>query len=348
MINIQKIKQRPTVYLGWLTKRVIMAIFDVIAVNLAYWLALIFRFYVNLKFMPSVLDYFPAFWRFAPWYSLICVIVFAGFRLYNSMWKYAGPNDLPRLVLANVTTSALHVVGTLLFIKRMPITYYVFGAAIQLVFITVSRYAYRIYLALRARNAHKSTRINTMIIGLGETGNIVRRKLEDDISNVAHLVCLFTPGEFRSKIINGIPVVTGMEKLKDYLHTYKVECVILADSLMPAEERKQIKAVCEEEQIEIQDFSGYFQYEGNGISFKRQLEYASGPVEITIDGATEQYESGEAALMSLQGNYQVKEITAKENTLAIELIPQKVVLNDITEDWAKEYEKNVGEEISFF
>lgn len=348
MINIQEIRENPKMYLGWLTKRIIMIIFDVVAVNLAYWLALIFRFYVNLKFVPSVLDYFPAFWRFAPWYSLICVVVFAGFRLYNSMWKYAGPNDLPRLILANIFASACHVVGTLLFIKRMPITYYVFGAAIQMILITASRYAFRTYLSWKARNANRATRINTMIVGLGETGNIVRRKIEDDANNLAHLVCLFTPGEFRSKIINGIPVVTGMDKLKDYIHTYKVECVILADSLMAPADRKQIKAVCEEENVEVQDFSGYFQYEGNGISVKRQLEYTSGPVEITAEGVTTRYENGEAALMSLHGNYQVKTITAKENTLVIELTPQKVVLNDITEEWAKEYEKNSGEEISFF
>lgn len=336
-------------YLGWFAKRIALVAYDVVAVNLAYWFALIIRFYVNMKFMPSIGNYIPAFWSFAPWYSIACVIVFACFKLYGSMWKYAGIYDLNRVVLANIVTAIVQVVGTLIFVMRMPITYYVLGAGIQFLLIAVGRFAYRVFVTERARiQSRKQATINTMIIGVGETGRIVRKKIEEDRNNVARLVCVFTAKPYDAAMVDGIPVATGMEKFKEYLKKYQVACVILADSIMLSEERKLIKKVCAEENIEVQDFSGYFQYEGTGITLKRQLEYVTGPVELIIDGESQLFSNGEAAMMAVQGNYQVKAISTKKEHIVIEVSQQKVVLNNTDEDWVKEYEQNTGEEISFF
>ena len=118
-------------------------ILDIIAVNASYYLALLIRFYVNSQFRPTV-SYLLGDWaRFAPFYTVLCIVIFWAFKLYGGMWQYAGLNDMNRIILANVVTTVVQVAGTLIFIRRMPITYYAIGAVLQFVFIVTIRFSSR-------------------------------------------------------------------------------------------------------------------------------------------------------------------------------------------------------------
>lgn len=105
-----------------------VVVLDVLAVNASYFLALLVRFYVNSQLRPVAVErYLPNLQAFAPWYTVISIIVFMGWRLYGGMWRYAGINDMNRIIAANVCTAAVHVVGSIAFFTRMPITYYTKG-----------------------------------------------------------------------------------------------------------------------------------------------------------------------------------------------------------------------------
>ena len=93
---------------------------DIISVNAAYFLALLVRFFVGGKFYASLRELPYIYSRFAPYYTVICLIVFFLFRLYGGMWKYAGLNDINRIVIACSITAVIQVIGTLLFVQRMP------------------------------------------------------------------------------------------------------------------------------------------------------------------------------------------------------------------------------------
>ncbi len=119
---------------------------DVIAVNAAHFLALLIRYYVDLEFLEKAAHHLTAFLTFAPFYTVLCVIVFAVFRLYGGMWKYAGLNDLNRIIAASLTTVVIQVAGTMMSVGRMPMTYYFIGALIQFVLIASIRSGSRFQL----------------------------------------------------------------------------------------------------------------------------------------------------------------------------------------------------------
>ena len=50
--------------------RLALVLFDAVAVNLAYYMALVIRFYVNYEFNEWAVKYVPAFWKFVPYYTL--------------------------------------------------------------------------------------------------------------------------------------------------------------------------------------------------------------------------------------------------------------------------------------
>ena len=104
----------------FLLLRLAMVLCDVLSVNLAYFIALVVRFYVNFEFNAWATRYVPAFFEFAPFYTLACIVIFGCFKLYNSRWRYAGLGDLNRIIVASLITCVVQVVGSCMFVLRMP------------------------------------------------------------------------------------------------------------------------------------------------------------------------------------------------------------------------------------
>ena len=57
--------------------KLLLVLFDVFAVNFAYYLALLLRFYVNGEFHMAGNLFMPLFLKFAPYYTVCCIVVFA-------------------------------------------------------------------------------------------------------------------------------------------------------------------------------------------------------------------------------------------------------------------------------
>ena len=97
-----------------------LMLYDVVAVNAAFMLALWVRFDCRYSMIPDV--YLGAFLKFAPWYTVVCIGVYWALRLYKSVWRFASFSELFRVGAANVITGLVQIVGITLFFKRMPIS----------------------------------------------------------------------------------------------------------------------------------------------------------------------------------------------------------------------------------
>ena len=239
--------------------KAMMMAFDALAVNFAYFLALVLRYYVAFEFVPGSIRLVTVFRQFAPYYGVICVSVFYCFRLYNAMWKFGGLRDLNRILMACIVTAVIQVAGTTIFFERMSLSYYVLGFAIQLALIVSGRFAYRLYLLERsATEAQRKASTNIMVIGIGGIGQFARKQLEQDKSmKVACMVS--SKDEWPNQYINGVPVISGLDNLEQVMDRKKIGYVIIADETLSEESNKQIKAVCDGKNVEVQDFIEYLQ-----------------------------------------------------------------------------------------
>lgn len=330
--------------------RTILILFDVIAVNISYFMALIIRFYINHEFITSGAKYVPLFVKFAPFYTVLCLLVFWFFRLYSGMLRYAGYNDVTRIVLASVVTCAIQIVGTVLFVARMPISYYVIGASIQFVLVCVSRLSYR-FLSnefSRLEKRGESTFVKVMVVGVGETARRVIWQLKKNGTPWGKAVCVV---DYHNRdagwFMDGLPVLGGVESMKAALTKYGIESVVIADHLMPQDVREQIRDICKEAGVEVQDVTAYAQGSG-GIGLRSLLEHTSGALEIELDGTVQSFEDGESAAQAFAEKCAVKTVSAKENKVVIALEKDQTVLNNLNEAWVRDYERETGEDISFF
>ena len=275
-----------------------VVLLDIVAVNLSYYLALLIRFYVNFQLRPVAVDrYLPAWLGFTPFYTVLCLVVFGAFRLYGGLWRYAGINDMNRIILASLCTSLLHVLGTTVFYTRMPITYYLIGGLLQFLFIVIIRFSYRVLLVEKKR-LRRGQKVRCLVVGSGENGRRVVKHLEEE--GTFEPVAVVGSG---SGTMDGIPIIT-----LDSIDWSEVNSVFIADPLLPTSTRQEIKEQADRVGADVQDYTGFFSNLGGRLSLTELMSVVKGPVAVELDGKETRYEDGAAALESLKEKYEVKSI----------------------------------------
>lgn len=161
----------------WKIISLYLVVYDLIAVSFAYFLALLLRFDFAVSRVPII--YLQPWALFAPFYAVICILVFWRARLYRSIWRFASFTELLRITYATIATTVIYIIGVTIIINiltrgtdytlnRMPVSYYILGALLQFILITAVRFAYRFILLLRASRDRKAAS-NIMLIGLNAT-----------------------------------------------------------------------------------------------------------------------------------------------------------------------------------
>ena len=179
-----------------------------------------------------------------------------------------------------------------------------------------------------------------MVVGVGETAHQVLRHMERDEQRAMLTVCFFNYSGSNG-MIEGIPVVGGLDHLKEAMMMHEVECVILADPSMPGIIRKRIREICDERKIQVQDYIGYFQEAWGGMSVSRFMAYVPNEVVLEINGVRRLCASGEEAAKYISKDYSIKSMRVDNNQMIVEVrtfLTLMYITNDPTV--AKIAEKN--------
>ena len=236
-------------------------VLDIFAINFAYFLALELRKRMSVGFeYGSAFSVFSGIlFRYAPIYTVLCIIVFYLFRLYGGLWRYAGINDINRVVKANAVTCVMYIVGSLFYVKsttynHMPLTYYALGAFFQFFFICMIRFSYRVFVVEKRRVGKKQA--TALVVGAGELGRHTVQVLQSGVYfNVGCVVD--TEDEHVGRLLDGIPVY-DKGQIEELLDKFGVNCVFLAEPDLEEQDRNTIKKICENHSIEFRDYSNFF------------------------------------------------------------------------------------------
>ena len=234
----------------------LLIIYDFAAVNLAYFLALWLRF--DLHFSEIPFRYLNAWKLFTIPYAFVSIGVFYWQRLYHSIWRFASYNELFHAIIANVITAFIHVIG-ITFIRRMPITYYTFGAILQLIFVMGIRFSYRFILLIRGnRKNNSNAKCRVAVVGAGSAGQLLARDIMTNSGYEDTVVCFIddNPNKW-GRAIDGIPVAEGgRENIMGTVEKFKVEKIYLAIPSAPLKDRKEILTICNETGCELKQIPG--------------------------------------------------------------------------------------------
>ncbi|MBQ9375370.1 MAG: polysaccharide biosynthesis protein [Ruminococcus sp.] len=265
--QIKKAVKRKLYIPHWKVISALLVLFDIVAVNLSFFLALWLRFDCTISKIPEF--YLHTYLIFAPVYAVICVLVFAFLKLYNTIWRFANYNELVRTVFATVITGLCQILGTVIILAhtpvphwRMPISYYLTGLMLQFLSVFGIRFAYRFTLVVKTQLIKPSSgdRKNVMLIGAGAAGQMLLRDLQKYENNNDRVCCIIDDNENKwNRFVEGVPVVGGRDDILASCKKYNIDKIYLAIPSTTAEQKRDILSICNETGCELKSLPGIYQ-----------------------------------------------------------------------------------------
>lgn len=273
----------------WKIIAVYLLIYDVLVINASWFFGLLLRFDLRYSSIPP--EYLNAYLKFAPFYTLFTVIVFYIFRLYNSLWRFASFSELNRILGATGVTTLFHVVGITAFLHRMPVSYYVVGAAAQFCLVTAIRFSYRFVILEKARRDKNLKSVhNAMIIGAGAAGLVILKELKVSNDANARPLCVIddNPNKW-GRVMDGIPIVGGRDSILESVKKYNIDQILFAIPSATAEEKRDILNICKEAGCELLTLPGIYQMTNGEVSLSKMKPVAvedllgRDPIKVNMD-----------------------------------------------------------------
>lgn len=327
---------------GTNTVSCLLVLYDIIAVNLAYLIALWLRFDCQYDSIP--IKYLEPAFQMIPLHTIIMLAVLGFLRLYQSVWRYASLPELVRILWASLAGCAAQIVGTMIFLIRMPISYYFIGWMLMFGALAVSRFSYRaMHMIYRGKNKRNHPGKNVMVIGAGEAG----KQLLDEMLRSRHLssqIKCFIDDDVskHGKYISDIPVVGGRTEILAAADKYEINQIILAIPSLTTKERRDILSICKETGCELMSVPGIYQLVTGEVSVsslkKVSVEDLLGrePIRVNMDEILG-YVQGKVILVTggggSIGSELCRQIAAHD--------PKKLIIFDIYENNAYEIEQEL-------
>lgn len=246
----------------WRVMAFLLFLYDIAAVNGAYFLALWLRFDCHFTAIPS--EYLKAWAGFAPINTAACFAVFFALHLYRSLWRFASYKELERVFIASAATGIVHAVGITVLFQPMPVSYYTFGLAIQFLAVLAVRFAYRFIILERGKRkkaVQKATASRVMLIGAGSAGQMILRDIHS-AKDINEWVCCIVDDNRNNwgRYIDGVPIVGGRDDILLNVEKYRIEKIYLAIPSASAVERRDILNICKETECELKNLPGMYQF----------------------------------------------------------------------------------------
>ena len=248
---------------------------DAVIVNLAAVVTLLIRFSIDgMTVWNSAFEwYLKLYLGYAVINTVVTIVMFALFNLYNSLWEFAGYNELVRIGCASVASAFVNFVLMMVIEdSRMPLSFPIVYSMLLAAGTGTLRLIYR---ALRRKRADRSTveKKRTMLIGGGQAGAMVLREFRYSAHSENKVVCVID--DDRSKwgsFIQGVKIVGGKESIVLAAEKYNVEEIILAIPSASRRQKLDILEICHATGCKLRTLPGLYQLANGEVSIQKIRE----------------------------------------------------------------------------
>ena len=274
-----------------LYRRTALMVYDIISIVVASYLALLIRYDMHVRLIP---DYFlEPIERFLPVNIIITMVLFYIFRLYSSLWAFAGEAELQNLVMASFLSGVCSAIGLQFFkaeVQPVPKSYYFIYTFILISMVFVSRFSYRFFRGLKHKRNNKDNNISVMIIGAGEAANVIIKEIINSNFSTMKIKCIIDDDKGKwGRFIQGIKVVGGRDKIIECADLYQIDQIIIAVPSITRTEMKAILDICKETNCKLRSLPGMYQLVNGDVSVSKlrdvEVEDLLGrePIQVDLD-----------------------------------------------------------------
>lgn len=221
---------------------------------------------ITPKFLNYVYVYMPV--------NLIITIgIFYLFRIYKSLWRFAGLRQICDIIVACVVATIVSIaVGMEIFVGHMPRSYKFFYVVFLIGAEVGSRIIYRLIYQWNMKKK-SGPQIATMIIGAGDA----TRLLLDEVQRspfISRKICCLIDDDVRKQgtFFHGCQIVGGRETILEAAVKYNIEEIIIS---MPSVSRKEVSRIidiCKRSNCKLKILPGLYQLVNEEVSISKLRE----------------------------------------------------------------------------
>ncbi len=273
-------------------RRTCLIIYDIISVIGASYIALLMRYSFDISQIPE--HFLTPINRFLPLNIAITLVVLYLFRMYHSLWAFAGETELQNLVMSSIVSAVCYSVGIQFFRVKgeqaVPSSYYFLYVFLLISFIFASRFSYRFFRSLKHKQQIKKNSISVMVIGAGEAANLIIKEIVNSNFSTMVIRCIIDDDAGKwGRFIQGIKVVGGRDKIIECADIFGIDEIIVAMPSITRSEMSAILDICKETSCKLRSLPGMYQLVNGEVSVSKlrdvEVEDLLGrdPIEVDLN-----------------------------------------------------------------
>lgn len=226
-------------------KSALMMLYDVFAVNFAY---------IFVMFIGSGQHNMDAIWQRALPVTAIFIVLYYAFKIYSSMWEYAGIREAWNVALATIIGGISGIAVDLILSSIggaasklnngcFDAYFYVFGTLVAIILVAGMRILYHLVRRYyREKSLEKDEKLDrVMIVGAGDMGMIIINELEvNNYSRGKPIIAVDDNPLKVGKRIRGIPVKGTCDQIPELAKKYDINTIIMCLPSVGSERQTEI------------------------------------------------------------------------------------------------------------
>ncbi|MCO5385956.1 nucleoside-diphosphate sugar epimerase/dehydratase [Desulfosporosinus sp.] len=273
-------------------RTLILMLIDALLINLAAFGSFYLRFEEGIP-----LDYYQTYYHTAIGGTILYLVVFYVFGLYNRLWQYASTGELLSIVYAvsvgtGGTVAAVYFYGlsnadTLSYV-RMPHTAAVLLWLAMVFLIGGSRFIWRILQENTLDRHVPGSQKQVLIVGAGDAGVLAARELKNRNYRDGRPVGFIDDNHSKQKLqLLGIPVLGTRVDIARIVKGHNVDEVIIAMPSASGESVREIVQICENSGVILKIMPGVYDIISGDINVNPirqvQVEDLLGRDPVSVD-----------------------------------------------------------------
>ena len=273
-----------------LIRAAFFVVLDICSVFVAGFGALFLRFDLNYgKLIEEGSMYLNAFWKYMPFNVVVLLVLFLLFRLYKSVWRFAGIDELQSIVAACSIAGVLQIGCYYILGVSYPRSCYILYILLLIALTTMNRFSYR-FLRRMKRKWEMKDGTGVMIVGGGQAGAMLIREMQTSKHLDKRVRCIIDDDLTKQgSFIHGVRVVGTRQDIAAAVERFGIREINIAMPSCSKKTIKEILEICRETECEIKILPGLYQFVNGNVSVsnlrKVEVEDLLGrdPIDVNID-----------------------------------------------------------------
>lgn len=246
-----------------------LALVDLVVIQFSAFMALLARFDFSYTLLRESM-FLDALLRYAPWFTVLTVLIFIPFKLYSSLWEFASVDELLHILLAAMAVAVLQFAAIVLNLVNLPLSFPMLNAMFLAVLTVLFRFSYRMARSIARRRSRRGVQARTMLIGAGSAGMQTLREFETSENSKNHVVCIIDDDPQKTgRYLNNVKIVGTRRDIAKAAQDYRVEEIVFAIPAAPTQQRKQILKLCQETGCKLKILPGISQLANGEVKVQK-------------------------------------------------------------------------------